>query len=163
MLISYLVCRQTDQFADNRECSQADCEVFRNWSRYYLHWWGRLSHYCVGHESTFKTPFKYVTRHRRLRGGRHGGHTKPVTAVQFAASELVSGDLSGLIIVWDIPTAVILRKVQAHEKSVRSLHFDATEFLVGNDGLVVITDITTGDIIERFGTCFMERNFEFRL
>lgn len=40
-------------------------------------------------ESTFQEPFKYVKLHRRLRGGRHGGHVAVVTEIEFAASELV--------------------------------------------------------------------------
>ena len=102
-------------------------------------------------ESTYQKPFKYVRCHRRLRGGRHGGHVKPITEVQFAASELVSGDMSGLVIVWDIPTAVILRRIEAHRKSIRSLQFDATRiFCCSNDSEVSVLDITTGDILERF-------------
>jgi WD40 repeat protein len=110
--------------------------------------------YCIkvwDVESTFQEPFKYVKLHRRLRGGRHGGHTTVITEIQFAASELVSGDKAGLIIVWDIPTAVILRKCQAFEKSVRSIQFDATRiFATSDDRTCVVIDITTGDIMERF-------------
>ena len=102
-------------------------------------------------ESTFLEPFKYVTLHRRLRGGRHGGHVSVVTEIQFAASELVSGDKSGMIIVWDIPTAVILRKCQTFESSVRSIQFDATRiFCSSDDSTIAVIDITTGDVMERF-------------
>ena len=110
--------------------------------------------YCVkvwDVESTFQEPFKYVTLHKRLRGGRHGGHTTVITDIQFAASELVSGDKSGLIIVWDIPTAVILRKCQAFQKGVRSIQFDATRiFAASDDHTCAVIDITTGDVMERF-------------
>jgi hypothetical protein len=110
--------------------------------------------YCVKVwevESTFQEPFKYVKTHRRLRGGRHGGHTTVITDIQFAASELVSGDQCGLIIVWDIPTAVMLRKCQAFEKGVTAIQFDATRiFCASNDCTTAVIDITTGDIMERF-------------
>ena len=129
------MCRQTDQFADNR--CKADCEAFAIGPDA-LHW-GRLSHYCVGHRVYIQNTLQIC-------------HTPPTFACSHGGRRKTKcqGQNYGVRIV-DIPTAVILRKVQAHEKSVRSLHFDATRiFSVGNDGLVVITDITTGDIIERF-------------
>jgi WD40 repeat protein len=101
-------------------------------------------------ESTFKVPYKHVNLFRRLRGGRYGGHQTPVTVINFAASELVSGDRAGVILVWNISTGLILRKLEdCHKHAVRDLKFDATKIIsVGNDGLVLITDISTGEHLQ---------------
>jgi WD40 repeat protein/tetratricopeptide (TPR) repeat protein len=101
-------------------------------------------------ESTYKVPYKHVNLFRRLRGGRYGGHQGPVTCLEFAASELVSGDRLGTILVWNISTGLVLRNLQgSHKHAVRDLKFDATKIIsVGNDGLVLITDISTGEHLQ---------------
>ena len=46
--------------------------------------------------------------------------------------------------MWDIPTAVILRKCQAFQKGVRSIQFDATRiFAASDDHTCAVIDITT--------------------
>ena len=101
-------------------------------------------------ESTFKIPYKHVNLFRRLRGGRYGGHQTQVTIIDFAATELVSGDREGTILVWNISTGLILRKLNnCHKQAVRGLRFDATKIIsVGNDGLVLLTDISTGEHLQ---------------
>ena len=101
-------------------------------------------------ESTFKVPYKHVNLYRRLRGGRYGGHQSPVTCLEFAATELVSGDRLGTILVWNITTGLVLRKLEgSHKHAVRDLRFDATKIIsVGNDGLLLLTDISTGEHLQ---------------
>ena len=104
-------------------------------------------------ESTYKVPFKYVKIHRRLRGGRYGGHQDSVTAVHFAGTELVSGDATGLLLIWDVHSGLVLRRCQTHTKWVRQITFDATKIVsCSDDCTVCVTDISLAEVIDRLKT-----------
>ena len=55
--------------------------------------------------ATRKNPFRKIKVDKRF-----VGHGCCVTCIQWSASELVSGDIKGTILVWDIPESQILSR-----------------------------------------------------
>jgi WD40 repeat protein len=77
------------------------------------------------------------------------GHEDSVTCVTCGDLEAVSGDSSGVIVVWWLETGQMLRKIQVHKGSIRSLQFDAVHIVSGGmDSNVCITDLAGGNVVQ---------------
>ena len=68
-----------------------------------------------------------------------------VTAISLKATEIVSGGSNGVVILWDISSASILRKFEGHTGPIRAIQFDAARVVSGSaDGDVRVFDVANG-------------------
>ncbi|XP_034415228.1 F-box/WD repeat-containing protein 10 [Cyclopterus lumpus] len=61
-------------------------------------------------------------------------HTDPIQCVRINASAVYSSCSRGLVRVWDMENASLLREINAHENSVKCLFVDDRHFLSGDSG-----------------------------
>ncbi|KAG1711568.1 hypothetical protein DVH05_008817 [Phytophthora capsici] len=79
------------------------------------------------------------------------GHLVPVTCVRRVANEIVSGDSSGRIVVWNLDAdKKLLRICDVHrDVAVTCLQFDATRIVSGaSNGHICVIDFATGNLIQ---------------
>jgi WD40 repeat protein/glycine cleavage system regulatory protein len=79
------------------------------------------------------------------------GHLVPVTCVQRVANEIVSGDSSGRIVIWNLDAdSKLLRICDVHrDVAVTCLQFDATRIVSGaSSGQICVIDFATGSLIQ---------------
>lgn len=88
---------------------------------------------------------KHVTCQRILRTDSTG-----LTTVRFGSLELVGGLRDGSIVVWWLASGELVLRTRPHSRGpVFDLQFDATRLVTaGGDGLVVITDLVSGDTLQ---------------
>jgi WD40 repeat protein len=82
------------------------------------------------------------------------GHNTPVSCVHLAAGGImISGSHNGVINVWQLPNARLLRSIAAHEKSVTDLALSRdgrTGVSASSDGSLKSWDVTTGTHLKTF-------------
>ncbi|KAF4323564.1 hypothetical protein BBO99_00003107 [Phytophthora kernoviae] len=79
------------------------------------------------------------------------GHLVPVTCLKRVANEIVSGDTSGRIVIWNLDAdSKILRICDVHrDVAVSCLQFDATRIVSGaSNGQIYVIDFATGNLIQ---------------
>eukprot|EP00941_MAST-03F_sp_MAST-3F-sp1_P004969 g4969.t1 len=102
---------------------------------------GKLIEWSIGYSE--KKPVGRVKVDKRF-----VGHGAPVTCFQWSATELVSGDQKGLIIVWDTQDQLLLRRCEGHTSQVNCLQFDTSKIISGSRTAdVMIHDISTGILL----------------
>ncbi|EQC34812.1 hypothetical protein SDRG_07617 [Saprolegnia diclina VS20] len=98
---------------------------------------------------------KRYTKLARLRPERDGhewvrGHVDPVSCVQIADNEIVSGDRGGRIVLWDSVKGSIRREIRkAHEAAITCLAFDTLRVISGDaSGKISISDVISGLVLQ---------------
>ncbi|KAF4141126.1 LysM domain [Phytophthora infestans] len=79
------------------------------------------------------------------------GHLAPVSCVRRVANEIVSGDTSGRIVIWNLDSDnKLLRICDVHcDVAVTCLQFDATRIISGaSNGQICVIDFATGHLIQ---------------
>ncbi|KAF1777554.1 WD40 repeat, conserved site [Phytophthora cactorum] len=79
------------------------------------------------------------------------GHLAPVSCVRRVANEIVSGDTSGRIVIWNLDSDnKLLRICDVHQDvAVTCLQFDATRIVSGaSNGQICVVDFATGNLIQ---------------
>ncbi|OQR82825.1 hypothetical protein ACHHYP_15472 [Achlya hypogyna] len=78
------------------------------------------------------------------------GHLNPVSCVQIADNEIVSGDRGGRIVLWDSIQGRIRREIRrAHEVAVTCLAFDTLRVISGDiTGKISISDVVSGLVLQ---------------
>ncbi|ETP03911.1 hypothetical protein F441_19204 [Phytophthora nicotianae CJ01A1] len=79
------------------------------------------------------------------------GHLAPVSCIRRVASEIISGDTSGRIVIWNLDSDnKLLRICDVHQDSaVTCLQFDATRIVSGaSNGQICVTDFATGNLLQ---------------
>ncbi len=76
-------------------------------------------------------------------------HTQAITYLQFdqRANQLLSGDASGTILLWDVRSGEVVRRFEGHTGLITDLQFtrDETKFLSASyDGSVRVWEVSTG-------------------
>lgn len=103
----------------------------------------------------YENPYKSIRRKHRLRGHfkfndkniRIEAHT--VTVVQYASTELVTGDSRGMIIIWNVHNGDIMQRFTSHTGPVHDLYFDATRLVsASGDNEIQVTDLASGEILQ---------------
>ena len=76
------------------------------------------------------------------------GHCSAVTCVRVQGREIVSGDVKGLVIFWDVVICKPLLYCRGHEGAIRCLQFDSTKIVSGGvDKVIRIFDSSTGSCL----------------
>ncbi|GMF09400.1 unnamed protein product [Phytophthora lilii] len=79
------------------------------------------------------------------------GHLVPVACVRRVANEIVSGDTSGRIVIWNLDAdSKMLRICDIHRNvAVTCLQFDATRIVSGaSNGQICVIDFATGNLLQ---------------
>ncbi|TMW55871.1 hypothetical protein Poli38472_008519 [Pythium oligandrum] len=78
------------------------------------------------------------------------GHLHPITCMQQIASEIVSADSNGRIVIWNLEADTkLLRICNIHKVAVACLQFDAMKIVSGGaDGSICVTDFATGHLLQ---------------
>lgn len=73
------------------------------------------------------------------------GHKVKITALGLLGRDIVSGDITGLLNIWDSATGTALHQIQAHDGAITCLQFDAVKLVTtGADRSVQVYDIVSG-------------------
>ncbi|KAL7687225.1 putative fibronectin type III, tetratricopeptide-like helical domain superfamily, LysM [Plasmopara halstedii] len=87
----------------------------------------------------------------RRSDGSLNGHIVPITCVRRIANEIVSGDTSGFIAIWNLDADnKLLRMCEIYQNlAVTCLQFDATRIVCGaGNGYICVVDFATGCILQ---------------
>ncbi|KAG2785686.1 hypothetical protein PC129_g11851 [Phytophthora cactorum] len=79
------------------------------------------------------------------------GHLAPVSCVRRVANEIVSGDTSGRIVIWNLDSDNKLLRICGvyQDVAVTCLQFDATRIVSGaSNGQICVVDFATGNLIQ---------------
>jgi WD40 repeat protein/tetratricopeptide (TPR) repeat protein len=79
------------------------------------------------------------------------GHLHPVSCVRQTASEIVSADTGGRIVIWNLDASErkLMRLCDIHKCAVTCLQFDAMKIVSGGaDGNICVTDFATGHLMQ---------------
>lgn len=111
----------------------------------------RVSVWELGARSPHTT-YRRVTK-RHCLGGSGTGHAHTVTCVKQVASEVVSGDTNGRVVIWNLDAdspSKLLRVCDVHAGvPMQCLQFDATRVVSGaQDGRICVTDFATGQLLQ---------------
>lgn len=72
-----------------------------------------------------------------------------VTALQYGALDVVTGDSLGRVSIWWVKTGELLKSVQVHDGPVTSIQVDATKAVTcGLDMTVQVVDIINGEVLQ---------------
>ena len=78
--------------------------------------------------------------------------TSAILTIECSRAEIVGGSMEGDIYIWWLKTGELMKKFNAHTAPIRKLQFDPTKIIsCGDDNVVAISDITTGDVLQRRG------------